>query len=233
MSKIHVFIADDHKMMREGLSLLLNNQSEFKVVGESSKLDDIVESLENLQPDVLLLDPDMVDLYEVRSIAALHETAPDTKIILLSNQCKDEYVHRALNDGAHGYLVKQSPSSEISEAIHQVMAGNYYLSPAIRNRVIETYIEGSRTKPRGVKKDQNIYKGYNQLSEREKEVFTLLLDGHSSREISQLLEISPKTADKHRTSIFKKTGVENATQLLRYAIRLKLIPPSLENGLLS
>ena len=224
MDKIQVFIADNHKMMREGLSLLLSKQPEFKVVGEAFKRDAILESLKNLKPDVMLLDPDLVDLYEVHTIAALHETAPETKIIMLSNQDQDECVHRALKDGAHGYIVKQSPSSEVADAIRQVMAGNYYLSQKIQNRVIATYLEGKRTKPRGDDTEHSKYDGYNQLSEREKEVFTLLLEGHSSREISQLLEISPKTADKHRTSIFKKTGVENSTQLLHFAIRLKLRP---------
>ena len=145
---------------------------------------------------------------------------------MLSNQSQDECVHRALNDGALGFIVKQAASAEVAYAIRQVMAGNYFLSPIIQNRVIDTYLEGTRTKPRGRKKEHNKYNGYNRLSEREKEVFQLLLEGHGSREISQLLTISPKTADKHRTSIFKKIGVENATQLFHYAIELQLIPAS-------
>ncbi len=143
---------------------------------------------------------------------------------MLANQCVDEAVHSALNSGVRGFIVKQAASADVATAIRQVMDGHYYLSPAILNRVIETYCEGTRTKPRGRRRDHNKYAGYNQLSVREKEVFQLLLAGLSSREISQNLSISSKTADKHRASIFKKTGVENSTQLLHYAIRLQLKP---------
>ena len=233
MDTIRVCIADDHRMMREGLSLLLNSQHDIEVVGEALSHEMILESIPNLKPDILLLDTTMTQDCDIQSIMTLNDTSPETKIIMLSNQSKDECVHRALNDGARGFIVKQAASSEVAYAIRQVMHGNYYLSPIIQNRVIETYLEGTRTKPRGKRKSHNVYAGFNQLSEREKEVFHLLLEGHGSREISQLLEISPKTADKHRTSIFKKMGVENGTQLLNYAIRLKLIPSPLENGLLA
>ena len=231
MNKIQVFIADDHKMMREGLSLLLNNQPDIEVVGEAFKRDAILEGLHDLTPDILLLDTTLMQPNEVRSIASLRNSAPEIRIIMLSNQSEDDCVHRALNEGARGFIVKQAASSEVADAIRLVMKGHFFLSPVVQNMVIETYIEGSRTKPRGNTKDHNIYAGFNQLSEREKEVFTLLLEGHGNREISQLLSISPKTADKHRISIFKKTGVENATQLLHYAIRLKLHTTSLESGL--
>ena len=165
----------------------------------------------------------MVQSDKIKSIAALHKTAPKTKIIMLSSQTSGECVHRALNDGACGFIVKQAPSSDVVNAIHQVMDGHYYLSSSIQNRVIETYLEGARTKPRKGK-GHDKYSGFNQLSDREKEVFYLLLDGHSSREISTSLNISPKTADKHRSSIFKKTGVENSTQLLHYAIDRDIVP---------
>jgi DNA-binding NarL/FixJ family response regulator len=226
MGKIRVFIADDHNMMREGLSLLLNNQPDIEVVGETFQRDMIEEGMQTLKPDVLLLDIVLIKTHEVRSIASLHKSSPETKIIMLANQFLDESVHRTLNSGARGFIVKQAASAEVAVAIRQVMDGHHYLSPAIMSRVIETYLEGTRTKPRGKRRDRNKYAGYNQLSEREKEIFQLLLAGLSSREISQNLNISSKTADKHRASIFKKTGVENSTQLLHYAIRLKLNPVS-------
>ena len=226
MEKIQVFIADDHKMMREGLSLLLNSQPDIEVIGEAFSNERIKESVQNLKPDILLLDTALTQECEIKPITSLQDISPKTKIIMLSNQNLDQCVHRALNEGARGFIVKQAASAEVATAIRQVMDGYYYLSPIVQNRVIETYLEGTRTKPRGKRQGHNIYTGFNQLSEREKEVFQLLLDGQGSREISKLLNISSKTADKHRTSIFKKTGVENATQLLHYAIRLKLIPTS-------
>ena len=226
MEMIRVLIADDQRMLREGLSLLLNSQADIEVVGEAFTQDVILENMQNLKPDILLLDTALLQLSEVKSITAINKTSTATKIIMLSSESLDECVHRALNEGARGFIVKQAPSSEVVNAIRQVMSGHYFLSPAIKDRVIETYLEGTRTKPRGRIKKHNNYAGFNQLSERENELFYLLLEGLSSREISQRLKISSKTADKHRTSIFKKTGVENSTQLLHYAIRLKLMRTS-------
>lgn len=222
MNRTEVFIADDQRMMREGLSLLLDSQPDIQVVGEAFNRDAILEGIQNLKPDILLLDTTLIQTGEIQSISSLQKLAPETKVIMLSSQSRDEYVHCALNNGALGFISKQAPSSEITDAIHYVMHGHYFLSPAILNRVIETYLEGTRTKPRGRNSNRDKYSGFNQLSEREKEVFYLLLEGHSSREISQRLSISPKTADKHRTNIYKKTGVENSTQLLHFAINLNL-----------
>ena len=161
--------------------------------------------------------------HDVQSITALHESSPETKIIVLSDQNQENGVHSALKNGARGFLVKQAASSEVIDAIRQVVKGHYYLCPIVLNQVIETYLEGTRTKPRGRIKEHDKFAGFNQLSEREKEIFHILLTGLSSREISQSLKISSKTVNKHRASIFKKTGVENSTQLLHYAIRLGLI----------
>lgn len=226
MDKIQVFIADDHRMMREGLSLLLNSQPDIEVIGEAFDPEVIKKSLQNLKPDILLLDTALIQTLEIRSIVAFINSAPETKTIMMSSQSRDECVHQALNDGARGFIVKQAAGSEVANAIRQVMYGHYYLSPVIMSRIIETYLEGTRTKPRGRNKGHNKYFGFNQLSEREKEVFHLLLEGRSSKEISLILNISPKTADKHRTSVYKKTSVENSTQLLHYAISLDIISTS-------
>jgi DNA-binding NarL/FixJ family response regulator len=223
MKKIRVIIADDQTMMREGLSLLLNSQPDIEVVGELFDRDKIEESVQRLRPEVLLLDSSLLQHYGIRSITALHKSSPETKIIMLSDQNQGDGVHSALKSGARGFIVKQAASSEVAEAIRLVINGHYYLSPIVLNRVIETYLEGTRTKPRGRRNEHNKFAGFNQLSEREKEIFQLLLTGLSSREISVHLKISSKTVDKHRASIFRKTGVENSTQLLHYAIRLGLI----------
>ena len=226
MKKIRVIIADDQTMIREGLSLLLNSQPDIEVVGELFDRDKIEESVQSLKPEVLLLDSSLVQPHDVQSITALHQSSPETKIIMLSDQNQDDGVHSALKSGVSGFIVKQAASSDVAVAIRQVMKGNYYLCPIVLNQVIETYLEGTRTKPRGRIKEHDKFAGFNQLSEREKEVFQLVLAGLSSRDISQQLKISSKTADKHRARIFKKTGVKNSTQLLHYAIRLGLIDKS-------
>jgi len=222
-NKVEVFIADDKRLMREGLALLLNGESAIRVVGEAFRCDEIQNGIEALKPDILLLDMALVESGEVPSIEGLHSFSPQTRIIMLSSESRDEHVHFALNEGALGFIAKQSPSSEIINAINLVMNGHYFLSPPIMNRVIETYLEGTRTKPRGSNSNLHMYEGFNHLSDREKEVFYLLLDGLSSKEISRKLEISPKTADKHRSNIYRKVGVENSTQLLHYAMKLQLV----------
>ena len=232
MGKIRVFIADDQDMMREGLSLLLNNQPDLEVVGETFQRDMVEKGMQTLKPDVLLLDIVLVQKHDVGSIASLQKSSPETKIIIMANQGVDESVHRSLKSGVRGYIVKQAASAEVAVAISRVMAGHYYLRAVIMDRVIETYLEGTRTKPRGRNRDDNKYSGYNQLSDREKEIFQLLLAGLSSREISQNLNFSTKTADKHRASILKKTGVANSTQLLHYAIKLGLSPGFKKNEII-
>ncbi len=214
-------------MMREGLSLLLEAEERFVVVGEDFHRAAIERGVEQLRPDILLLDTSLMESGEIVSVASLQELSPETRIIMLASLAWDESVHRFMNEGACGYISKQAPSSEIPKAIIQVMDGNYYLSPQILNRVVETYLEGTRTKPRGRNEDNHKYLGYNQLSEREREVFYLLLEGKSRKEISEELNISPKTADKHRANIYRKTRVENATQLLHYAMDLNLTRSSL------
>ena len=124
MDKIRVYIADDQRMLREGLSLLLNSQADIEVVGEAFKLDMINESMQNLKPDILLLDTALVQTREVKFITTLNKISTTAKIIMLSSQTQDECVHRALNEGARGFIVKQAPSSEVVNAIRQVMAGH-------------------------------------------------------------------------------------------------------------
>lgn len=228
MNKIRVLIGDDQAMLREGLAILLNNESDIEVLEEPFSLDNFAEVLRETSPDVLLIDLDLLASKKL-NLDELRELSPTTRIIILSSMDLDEYVHKTLNEGALGFISKQAPSSEVAEAIQRVNGGHYYLSPPILTRVIQTYLEGTRTKPRG-DKDNNKYLGYNKLSDREKEVFKLLLEGQSSRQISEDLDISPKTVDKHRASIFTKTGVENTTQLLHYAIDLELLPAARNSG---
>ena len=220
---IEVFIADDKRLMREGLALLLNGESAIRVVGEAFRRDDLENGIQALKPDILLLDMTLVQSGEIPSIKDLTSFSPQTRIIMLSSESRDEHVHFALNEGALGFIAKESPSSEIISAINLVMNGHYFLSPPIMNRVIETYLEGTRTKPRGRNSNLHMYEGFNHLSDREKEVFYLLLEGQGSKEISRRLDISPKTADKHRSNIYRKVGVDNSTQLLHYAMKLQLV----------
>jgi len=225
MGPIRVIIADDHEMLREGLRLLLNGQPDIDVVGEAIDGVAAVELVRELKPDVLLLDIAMPKLSGLEAIGMVLDISPQTRVIMLSSHGKEAYVHQALNDGAWGYIVKGSPSAEVITAIRKAFKKQYYLSPDVQNRVIETYTSGRN--PRSTDQSHAEPSAYTQLSDREKQIFHLLIEGNSSNQIGELLCISPKTVDKHRASICRKINVENPIQMLHYAIRIGVVDPAI------
>jgi two-component system response regulator NreC len=226
MSIIRVVIADDHTMLREGLRLLLSSQVDIEVVGEAIDGVNAIELVRALKPDILLLDIAMPKLNGLEAIKLLRDVSEQTRIIILSSHGKEAYVHQALNDGAFGYVVKGAPSTEVITAIRMANKAQYYLSPDVQTQLIETYKTTGDTSFKERKQDTE-RNGYPQLSDREKQVFHLLIKGNSSNQIGELLCISSKTVDKHRSSIYQKTSVDNPIQLLHYAIRIGIIDPNI------
>ncbi len=226
MYRIRIVIADDHQMLREGIRLLLESQADIDVVGEAFDGVAAAEMVRTLKPDVVLLDISMPKLSGLEAIGILRSISPQTKVIILSGHSKEAYVHQALNEGAYGYVVKGSPISEVINAIRMAVKEEYYLSPDVHAHVIAAY--KSRARPSARDNRQKVeQQGYDDLSEREKQVFHLLAKGNSSNQISELLCISSKTVDKHRASICKKLAVENSVQMLHYAIRIGIMDPTL------
>jgi len=217
---LKVVIADDHALVREGLKMLIQSQTDMIVVDEAEDGFSAVEMVRASHPDVLLLDIAMPRMTGLETIALVKQASPKTQIVILSRYEKEAYVHNALKAGALGYVVKGEAASEMLEAIRTVVQGHFYLSSQVHDSVISSYLDSVRKPP--AKQDD-----FNQLSEREQQVFHLLIQGNSSHEIGKILFISSKTVDKHRASIARKIGIDNPVKMVQYAIRNGIVDPSI------
>ena len=212
-----ILVADDHAVVREGLRQLLNSQPDMEVVGEAEDGREALEKAKSLRPDVIILDIAMPRLSGLEAARLIKEAVPDTGIVVLSMHKKEAYVHQVLASGALAYVLKASPSSDVLQAIRAVHRGEYFLSSQIRAEVISTYLESRREKPSA--------RGYDLLSDREQQVFRLIVEGNSTHDIADVLCISPKTVEKHRSNVMKKLGIRDLVALVKYAVNIGVIDP--------
>lgn len=219
MNRIKVLIADDHAIVRDGIQQLLKPLDDLEVVGEATDGLQAFEKAKDLKPDVILLDIAMPNLNGLEAIGLIKEVLPECQIVILSMHANESYVQQVLKSGALGYVLKASPSKDIVDAIRTVNKNEYYLSSKIRANVIDSYLK--------TKKDQPTARGYDLLSEREQQVFRLVVQGSSTKEIADLLCVSPKTIEKHRSSITGKLGIHGRLEMLKYAIKIGIVNPEL------
>ncbi|WP_020674767.1 response regulator [Geopsychrobacter electrodiphilus] len=216
MSEIRVALADDHALMREGLILLLQSQTDMVVVGQASDGVEALELARSLKPAVLLLDIGMPRMNGLETLELIRQAVPATAVVVLSRYEKEAYVHQALKAGALGYVVKGAPSADMLAAVRAAAKGQFYLSSQVQASVIGRYVEGFRNATRTGDQLEN-------LSEREQQVFHLIVKGNSSHQIADILCISSKTVDKHRANIGRKIGTDNPVQMVQYALRTGLL----------
>jgi DNA-binding NarL/FixJ family response regulator len=219
MNKIKVLIADDHAIVRNGLRKLLEEQADMDVVGEATDGLQTVKKVKSLNPDVALIDIAMPRLSGLEATSIIKESLPKVQVVMLSMHEKDAYVDRALAAGALGYVLKASPTSDVLEAIRSVHEGKYFLSSKINDQIIYTYLKNQKVKPD--------ITGYNLLSEREQQVFRLLVEGRETSETADILCISLKTVKKHRANIMKKLNIHNMVELVKYAVKIGIVGPEL------
>jgi DNA-binding NarL/FixJ family response regulator len=215
MSLTRVLIADDHPLIRSGLRALLARESDFEVVGEAADGYQALELVEQLKPDVVMLDVSMPRLNGIDVAQKISEKTPSTRIIIVSIHSDEGYVLRALKAGAKGYLLKASPEGDILNAVRAVAAGQAYLSPEISRLLVEEYVREMRF--RGVEDS------YDLLSIREKEILQLLASGSTNRQVAELIHVSLATVETHRTNIFQKLGIHSLPELILYAVRKGLL----------
>jgi DNA-binding NarL/FixJ family response regulator len=219
MKKIRILIADDHAIVRDGLRQLLNSQADMEVTGEAEDGREALKKVKTLRPDVILLDIAMPRLSGLEVITLIREASTETQVVVLSMHAKETYVQQVLASGAMGYVLKASPSTDILEAIRTAHRGEYFLSSRLKAEVIGQYL---KTRPAAL-----AVRGYELLTEREQQVFRLVAQGHSTAQIAEILCVSAKTVEKHRTSLMNKLGVHDRMELLKYAIKIGVVDPDL------
>ena len=212
MEKIKVLVVDDHSILRAGIcSLLSNNNDDIEVVGEASDGLEAIDKVLQLLPDIVLMDIAMPSMDGLEATRHIHNQRPETKVIILTRLDDPEYVLAGIDAGAAGCITKAALPSELVSAIHAIYKGNSFLCPSAAKVLIKSRLQEER------------HDEYESLTRREKEVLRLIAEGLSNREIAERLVISVKTVLGHRTSIMGKLDIHNRTDLIKYAIRKKLI----------
>ncbi|WP_027180108.1 response regulator [Maridesulfovibrio bastinii] len=203
-NQVKVLIVDDHALVREGLKTILANQSGIQVVGTAGDGDEAILLYERLEPDVVLMDLSMPVKDGVQAMRELLKLGKNTRVLALTAHVDQDHIFSALDAGACGYLLKNSTRDELVMAIQTVMEGKVYLAPGISGEVAKGFLRVARDTTGGK---------LGNLTDREKEVFRLVAEGYKNREIADLLIISIKTVEKHRSNLMKKLGLKSAAEV--------------------
>lgn len=213
--KSKIVIAEDQTIVRKGLRSLLESDEHIEVVAEAGDGIETIKCVEQYSPDLVLLDLAMPKMSGLSALMDIKERFKDTKVLVLTFHSSEEYILEAFESGADGYCLKNDTHNELLTAIKNLIAGKSYISPSVSKKVLEGYLEGRQK----LKKEPS----WKSLTKREKEVLKLVGEGYSSVEIGDILSISPKTADKHRSNIMNKLNLHTASALTAYAIEKGLV----------
>jgi len=213
-----IVIAEDQKILREGLKSLLTSTDDFEVVAEAEDGLNALRLVEKYKPDLLLLDLSMPRMSGMSVIRDTKIQVPGTKILILTVHESEEYILEVFNSGADGYCLKDASRSELIMAIKRVLSGNRYISPGISQKVLEGYLKDKETlKPSS---------SWASLTKREREILKLVGEGYKNKEIADYLCVSAKTVEKHRSNIMRKLDLHTASALTAYAIERGMVTKS-------
>ena len=214
MNKIRVFLADDHKILRESLVILLSQQENIEVVGAAGDGQEAYRKILELKPDIAVLDISIPNLNGLDLAEKLRAEMPEVKVVILTMHKSGEFVSKALRAGVRGYVLNDNALEELMECINLVFDRKIYLTQDITGIVVDGFVNNNRENPET---------GENSISLREKEILQLLAEGKSNKDISDLLNLSIKTVETHRANIMRKLGFRHITDLVLYAVRNHMI----------
>jgi DNA-binding NarL/FixJ family response regulator len=211
MAKLRILLGDDHKLLRDGLRKILQERADWEVVAEAGDGREAVRLALAVQPDVAILDIGMPLLNGIEATRQIVKRLPDVQILILSMHANEAYIIQAVKAGAKGYLLKDSADTELIRGIDALSAGKSFFSPEVSKVMLDDYVRHLT--------DKGLEDRYATLSEREREIFQLVAEGHSNKAIAELLSISAATVETHRAHILQKLDVHNTAELVLYAVR--------------
>jgi len=214
-NKKRIVIAEDHTILRDGLKALISSEPNLEIVGEASDGLEAIKVINEVKPDLVLMDLSMPRLNGIDAIRDIKRMSPETMVLVLTVHKTEEYVLESLKAGANGYLLKESTHAELINAIFHVVEGKPYLSPGISDKVITGYLSGKET--------HRVNSVFDTLTIREKEILKLVAEGYKNKEIADYLFISVKTVEKHRNNLMKKLDLHSASALTSFAIEKGLV----------
>ena len=212
-----IIVVDDHPLFREGLKSIIGRITQYKVVGEAGNGREALKLIKELKPDLVLVDMSLPDQTGIELTRQILELSSTIRIVIVSMHSKADYIVKAFQAGATGYVVKESASEKLLQAIDNVLKGDYFMDSHVSKEVVRKLM--------GIQnKEQKITDAaFNTLTPREQEIMILVAEGLSTNEISERLYISPKTVENHRSSIMRKLNLHNTIEVARYAVKLDLI----------
>lgn len=212
MSKIRILLADDHAILRAGLVRLLGEEKDIEVVGEAENGREAVQKALELHPDIVLMDIGMPVMNGMEATKQIKKRDADVKVLVLTMHDNEEYLFQVLQAGAAGYVLKKAADSDLVNAIHVVSRGDCFLYPSAAKMVVEDYLNK-------LKHGQEPTSSFDTLTDREREILTLVAEGYTNREIAETLFISVKTVETHKANIMEKLNLHKRAELVKYAIK--------------
>jgi len=215
MQKIRVLVVDDHTIVRDGICALLALVADMELVGEAANGVEALEKVRQLNPDVVLMDIAMPIMDGVEATRRIRKEFPKTKVLVLTQHDEEDYIFSIIEVGAQGFISKTAASSELASGIRAVHHGDSFLSPSAAKFLVKDYQQGASMRKK--------HDPYEQLTNREREVLKLLAEGYTTQEIADMLVISPKTVEGHKTNLMAKIDIHNRIDLVKYALRKGIV----------